>query len=437
LALSRAIGCCAFVDKWYKGHVTARRLRSLVPLLLLLLLLQLAEASPALEDAIPAVASPEPAAEAVLADLPFEPYHEANRVVLNLAPEGHKPFRLMLDTGAQTSVITPRMARSLGVSVRRLKQSPYRRATILGRDLQFRVNTRRGDTGSNVAFEYGLLGCDFLDDYVVEIDFPQRRVRFLDRKRYALPERVAAADERILPLRRIDTRIGAEIEMNERRGLVLLDTGAPGTLMLSGALARNLAVDVDSLEDGGRAQGTLGPVSVRRYETDSFRFAGFAFDAMPILVAPRGWYNIAGPTDSLLGYDVLSQFVIRIDFENRRMWLKRTGSHRITIYGADYQLSKRVGARISATPTGYSVWSVDPNGTAAAFGLRDGDQIVVPMGDAMIEIDAVLEIIERGGELTVAREEGGFWIDRILPDPNSSETSPPPSQPAREIQDAP
>jgi hypothetical protein len=116
----------------------------------------------------------------------------------------------------------------------------------------------------------------------------------------------------------------------------MLDTGAPGTLMLSGKLARKLDVDVDSLADGGRALGTVGPVSVRRYETDSFRFAGFAFDAMPILVAPRGWYNIGGPTDSFLGYDVLSQFIVRIDFENRRMWLKRTGSHRVTIYGADY-----------------------------------------------------------------------------------------------------
>jgi membrane-associated protease RseP (regulator of RpoE activity) len=196
-------------------------------------------------------------------------------------------------------------------------------------------------------------------------------------------------------------------------------------------------VDVDSLEDGGRAHGTVGPVSVRRYETDSFRFAGFAFDAMPILVAPRGWYNIGGPTDSFLGYDVFSQFIVRIDFESQRMWLKRTGSHRITIYGADYQLTKRVGAEISATAMGYSVWGVDPNGVAAAFGLRDGDRIVVPSGDAMIAIDAILETIERGGELTVAREQDNVWIDRILPDPTSTETAAPYTPPPREVRDAP
>ena len=126
--------------------MTAPRFRTFV----LLVLLQLAGASPALEDAVPGVASPEPAAEAIIVELPFEPWHEPNRVVLNLAPGGQKPFRLMLDTGAEASVITPRMARSLGVSVRRLKSSPYRKATSLGRDLQFHVNTRRGDTASNV-----------------------------------------------------------------------------------------------------------------------------------------------------------------------------------------------------------------------------------------------------------------------------------------------
>jgi hypothetical protein len=178
----------------------------------LLFALQLAVTSSAVDDAVPGVTSPEPAADAILAELPFEAWHETNRVVLNLAPVGQKPFRLMLDTGANTSVITPRMARSMGVSVRRLKNSPYRRATRLGRDLQFLVNTRRSDTASNVGFEYGLLGCDFLDDYVVEIDFPQRRVRFLDPKRYVLPEQVSAPDKHILRLRRIDTRIGAEIE---------------------------------------------------------------------------------------------------------------------------------------------------------------------------------------------------------------------------------
>ena len=384
--------------------------------LLFLLIPLIPHVAAAAEDALPAVGAPDPPPVAVVADLPFEPYHERNRVVIDLAPEGQRPFRLMLDTGASDSVLTPRAARELGVSVRRTKSTPYRKATRLGRDLQFRVNTRRSDTASGVGWEYGLLGGTFLDDYVVEIDFPGRRVRFLDPKEYEVPEAVSAPNERVVPIRLQGTRIGVEIEMNGREVHVMMDTGAPGTLILSGKAARELGIDVDSLSDYGNVGTTVGPMEVRFHETDSFRFAGFEFDTLPILVAPKGWYNIAGPTDSALGYDVLSQFVVRIDYARRRMWLERTGSTRVTFNGADYELSRRVGALVTSVPAGYAIWGVQVGGAAAAYGLRNGDVIVVPAGDDMIQIEEVLTRIEGRQQLTVARRDGEIWIDRILPE---------------------
>jgi len=395
--------------------------------LAVLLLLSLSRVAPAVDDAIPAAGAPSPSPEAVVADLPFEPYPEPNRVVIDLAPEGQHPFRLMLDTGASESVVTPRLARQLGVSVRRVKSSPYRKATRLGRDLQFWVVTRRTDTASNVGWEYGLLGGTFLDDYVVEIDFPGRRVRFLDPERYEVPEAVGAPDERVIPIRIQGTRIGLEVEIDGRAVYVMLDTGAPNTLVLSGKAARTLGIEVDGLRPYGQLGSTVGPADVRFHETDGFRFAGFEFDTMPVLVAPRGWYNIAGPTDSILGYDVLSQFLVRIDYARRRMWLKRTGSPRVTFLGADYELSRRVGALVIPSESGYAVWGVRPEGAAAAYGLRNGDVVVVPEGDDMISIEEVLARIEARGELTVARREGDVWIDRILPGEDPAAGSSPDS----------
>src|SRR5262245_28035180 len=141
--------------------------------------------------------APEPPPEAVVAVLPFAESREPNRVMVDLAPEGGRPFVMMLDTGASGSVITPRMARELGVRVRPLKDTPYRRKTRLGRDLQFWVDTRSSDTAARTGWEYGLLGGEFLDDYVLEIDFPGRRVRFLDPKKYQVPEQLDAPDERV------------------------------------------------------------------------------------------------------------------------------------------------------------------------------------------------------------------------------------------------
>ncbi|MEN8162247.1 MAG: hypothetical protein ABFS41_19405, partial [Myxococcota bacterium] len=47
-----------------------------------------------------AAGAPEPPPEAVVATLPFESGRERNRVLVNLAPEGARPFVMMLDTGA-------------------------------------------------------------------------------------------------------------------------------------------------------------------------------------------------------------------------------------------------------------------------------------------------------------------------------------------------
>ena len=40
-------------------------------------------------------------------------------------------------------------------------------------------------------------------------------------------------------------------------------------------------------------------------------------------VAPQGFYNQGFPGDSLIGYDLLAQFLVRIDYPRRRLWLRR------------------------------------------------------------------------------------------------------------------
>ena len=173
-----------------------RRLGSIAALSAALLSLAGAQALAARDKDIDGPA-PEPPANAILADIPFEPSSETHRIYLNIAPEGSKPFVMLLDTGAQGSVLSPRTARALGVSIRATKSSPYRRATRLGRDLQFWIDISHSDTGGGM-FEYGLLGGNFLQEYIVELDFPGRRVRFLDRKKYRLPKSVTAENETVI-----------------------------------------------------------------------------------------------------------------------------------------------------------------------------------------------------------------------------------------------
>ena len=374
-----------------------------------------------LAGAVHAAGAPAPPPEAVIATLPFASSEEANRVMVDLAPEGSRPFVMMLDTGASASVITPGMARELGVRVRKLKDTPYRRATRLGRELQFWVDTQSSETASRTGWEYGLLGGEFLDDYVLEIDFPGRMVRFLDPKRYQVPEQIDAADERVVALQRSATRVSLPIRVNGHGLVVMLDTGAPGTGVISGSAAREAGIDLAGLGDFGENGSVLGPVQVSLYEEPSFELACIALGPVPLLVAPKGWYNQGAGNDSMIGYDVLAPFVIRIDYARKRLWLKRMRSEPIRFYDADYGLAKRTGAFMSPVRGGYDVWEVTAGSPAAKLGVRAGDVIVSSESAKAPPPDDVLRSILEGKELHVARKQGELLVDTALPEQPPSE----------------
>ena len=378
-----------------------RRRRALAAVLLAL------AAAPARADDVPP--------EAVVAAIPFGKSPERNRIVLDLAPDGAKPFPMMLDTGASFSVLTPLAARALGVSIRRLKRDPYRRKTRLGRDLEFYVDTRSSDTGSKTGWEYGLLGGNLLVDYVVEIDFTMRTVRFLDPRRFAVPETVAGPEEAIVPIAVIGTRPALEVAIEGRPLSLLLDTGADLGLILSGAAARKLGVDPEALPDIGAAGTVFGPMQLRFHEVRTLAIGGLELGPVPAFVAPRGWYNQVGPNDSVLGYDVLSCFLVRIDYPRKRLWLRRESSD-VPLHGVDYGAMSAVGAVVTEDPLGeIGVAVVRPGGIAARRGLRRGDQILRDgPGGRRLSLPEVLDALREDTRVRVVRDENGAPVEHLL-----------------------
>jgi predicted aspartyl protease len=292
----------------------------------------LADASP---DAVPA--ADDVPAEAVLAELPFLDHPEPYRIVVDLAsPDAARRLKFIVDTGASHSVATPRAAAELGIRVRRHKRDPYRRRTLIGRDVQILVDTRSSDTGSRTGWEYALLGGQFLAEYVVELDFAGRRMRLLHPRRFEVPERVTAEDEAVLPLTIRMNRPGVELEVNGHRTLVLLDTGAPPPLVLSGEIAEAAGIPPSELPQF-RTGSTVGPMVSELRRVDRLDVGPFAFSDFPAVVNPHGWYNLGMPSDSVVGYELLEQFTVRIDYPRHRLWLKRRPDAPSRLYGREYR----------------------------------------------------------------------------------------------------
>jgi predicted aspartyl protease len=358
--------------------------------------------------------------EAVVGTLPFLEVDEPNRIYVDLAPAGASPFRLLLDTGATHAVMTPLAARAAGVSVRALKSAPYRRKTQLGRDLQFYVDTDVSDTGSQGGWEFGVLGGDFLKQFVVELDFAARAVRFIDPRRYSLLEVEPGPDHELVVLRDSPRPI-LPISLGGRELAVIADTGAPWPLVLSGKAAKAAGIDVASLPPFGKIGFVRGEVEVRLYHAADLAIGGFHFADVPVVIAPNGAFNLGGEAgDSLLGYDLLSRFLVRIDYAGRRMWLRRT-SEQVVFNGVDYALTRATGAYLEPWQAGARVLAVTPDSPAAKRGLREGDFLTRESPEATPE--ASLRAIADGKPLQVKRQEGDRMIDVAL-EPNGPDAPP-------------
>lgn len=267
----------------------------------------------------------------LIADLPFAPDTPETRITVDLAPDGQRPFVLMLDTGANTSVMSVRAARARGVSVRSLKRSPYRKRTRLGRDLLFLVDSRRSDTGAAAPFEFAVLGADFLDDYVVELDYPGRRVRFFDPDVVQVAEMPSKQDEssepslHVFPFVRNGTRMLVEAELEGHAFLALFDTGAPGVVVTK-PVADEAGIDASQLGEPVETTWIQGKGRTRVYEARRLRVGDWLLPSMPILIEESSPMNL--PHGGVLGYDVWGRAVVRIDFPRRRISVREPeGGH--------------------------------------------------------------------------------------------------------------
>lgn len=282
--------------------------------LLVVLAIQ-AGAAPAIADA--------PPAEAVLAELRFlDADVDAPTIRIDLAPVGSRPLPLVLDTGSPESFATPQAAQELGISLRRSKQTPYRRSTRLGRDVELWVDTRRSDTARSASGEWAVLGGRYLSSYVVEIDGPGRRVRFLDPARWTVPEKSTDPEAQTLPLRLVSNRPIVEIEVGAARVSAILTTSAPGTLLLPGGYAEEASLVPDP-----EATKTLVPMpgagALRAATAPSVRIGRFETKDVPLLVAERGVQGAGPRSEAILGLELLRPYVLRIDYPRRRLSISR------------------------------------------------------------------------------------------------------------------
>ena len=204
----------------------------------------------------------------------------------------------------------------------------------------------------------GILGADFLQRFVVSIDFDQGLVQFHE----SLTSQINV-EETWLPMQVDPSGRPHVIATIGQQGkeMVLLDTGATGGGTVRAELFDRLVDRGEiascnneiGLTAGGsftQSSGYLSILQVDRFRPDS----------------PR----VARHFESSVGLDWLSRFQVAIDFPNRRVMLKRGNRF-------DERFSKATSGFVIIDMGGRKfVTQIRPNSPASAAGLSEGDEVL-------------------------------------------------------------
>lgn len=316
--------------------------------------------------------------------MPFE-FTGGTRIFIP-ATVGGAATEVLLDSGAEMTVLDQTFARSLGLKLEgevvisgtggvagghfargvdiTLGALTFRDLTVLVIDLE-----ALGATGSSIGRPLRvILGKDAFNAMVVDIDFPQRRVAFTEREGFTPPagareiELASTGDIRAV-------RVSLEGRPSE---WVDFDTGNGGALMVfpgyaeaNGLLDGRPSTTVVAGGVGGARESTLA--TIRRVE-----IAGFAMADVPTVFPPAGASAVdSDRTVGNIGLGILGRFRLITDFGRGRAWLAGDPAALSRPFSRD-----RLGLAFSREGGVIVVDRVSPRSPAAEAGWASGDRIV-------------------------------------------------------------
>ena len=273
-------------------------------------------------------------------ELPFDFLH--NQIVLRATVKGGGPYNFVLDTGTHASTIDIRLARRLRFPLFRTRSESrgagssrvYGQQTVLEelsvggvavQKLPAAAIDLAGPSRQLGQPLHGVLGNNFLASRITQIDYFRRRIRFLDEspvpqpddsRRISFPMQFRAGD--VLPLLE-------ECYINGAKTAVTLDTGSSLGLILFPETVRRLG-----LEDLARsgipldAAGYRGTARLTKGWVRSVTLKTIDLEAIEVAYVRSGYGEGEEPgrRGGNLGNAVLQDFVVTLDYRNRRVVLE-------------------------------------------------------------------------------------------------------------------
>ena len=259
----------------------------------------------------------------------------------------------------------------------------------------------------------GIVGIEFLDRYVVELDPTTRQLRVFAPDSYQ-----PIAGSTAVPLEFDDNGyagIQAALQFGDKHanGLFMIDTGSNGAVDVYGPFAKRYGLPVHPAELDELSTGVGGQRHNRFERATTFQMGGFELRG-PV-VAFNDADDIPGARHyaGLVGVEVLQRFVVAIDFPQRRLYLSPLPSIAMPFaYDGSGLRLRAEGARFQDVIVSRVV-SGSPSEQA---GVKPGDALLRIDGKDAGElgVESIRERFRRPGTLELVLQRNGTEVKARL-----------------------
>jgi predicted aspartyl protease len=271
-------------------------------------------------------------------EIPFE--FVRGSVVIQAMVNGKGPFSMLLDTGADPSIVDLDTAKSIGLEI----ASKGEQGSGGGKDANPAYETSLPAvqldslTATNVAALAmdlskisaalgrpigGVLGYSLLKARIVQIDYPNRTVRFMT-KAPSCAEAVHSGVGRCtsLSFRYKDDILATGVKVNGKRVTTNFDTGSNGKFQIAPAAVEKLSLG----EDVARAHPTSsvgfnGELKNREGTVRNVSVGTISVNEPAVIFYGKGMGIDKEPWDLRVGNEFLQDYVVTLDFQHGRIVL--------------------------------------------------------------------------------------------------------------------
>ena len=279
--------------------------------------------------------------KASVIEIPFEFYR--NEIILQVRIAGKGPFSMMLDTGTDPSAIDLKTARELGLKLIPLGSPPVGGGNaprqvfgtylplvevgeITARNLETvaidlsRISERIGKPMQ------GVLGHSLLKGRIVQIDYPNRIVRFYSQSPFAkMPKQPNTPTHTVLPFRYVDNVLIDDVFVNGKKVVANFDTGSNGTFDLTPAAVAYLGMEEEvNRAPAGSDVGYNGASDNKKGELRNVTIGGISVDAAPVVFFAKGTGRDKRPWGINIGNEFLKDFVVTIDYRSKLVTFEKS-----------------------------------------------------------------------------------------------------------------